>query len=174
MKKIIILVSALALLTACNQSANTNQEPINESVEATTNDSFIPLTDLQSKGSEFIDKEIQTQGIVDHVCKHGGKKILLVGDGVDVHVFSEDRFDEGLVGKEIVVTGIVKEDRTDEASLLKIEEDAINMHSEGEEDETRQERMIAYVNMMRDSLKNTGKDHFSEYYLDYVSHKEVK
>ena len=174
MKKLIILASALALLTACNQSTNTTQEATTDSVETTTNDPFIPLADLQAKGAENLNKEIQTQGIVDHVCKHGGKKILLVGDGVDVHVLSENRFEDGLVGKEIIVTGIVKEDRTDEASLLKIEEDAINMHNEGEETEKRQERMISYVNMMRDSLKNSGLDHFSEYHLEYVSHKEAK
>jgi len=172
MRKFIILFSAIALLSACNNSTETSTTKENE--EITVEETIIALADLQNKGAEFIDQEIQTQGIVDHVCKHGGKKILLVADGADVHVFSEERYDETMVGKEIIVTGIVKEDRTDEASLLKIEEDAINMHSEGEEGETRQERMIEYVNLMRDSLKNSGVDHFSEYYLEFVSYKEVK
>ena len=167
MKKIIILFSAIALFSACNST-------VTETTDVVSSENIIALKDLQAQGAKYLDKEVQTQGIVDHVCKHGGKKILLVADGVDVHVFSEERYDEAVVGKEIVVTGIVKEDRTDEAALLKIEEDAINIHSEGEEGETRQERMISYVNMMRDSLKNAGVDHFSEYYLDYVSHKEVE
>jgi len=171
MKKFIILFSAIALFSACNSTVTETTE---EATDVANNENIVALKDLQAKGAEYLDKEIQTQGIVDHVCKHGGKKILLVADGVDVHVFSEERYDEAIVGKEIVVTGIVKEDRTDEATLLKIEEDAINIHSEGEEGETRQERMISYVNMMRDSLKNAGVGHFSEYYLDYVSHKEVE
>ncbi len=170
MKQFIILVSAIALLSSCNNCT----EPTETTEDVVVNENFVALADLQAKGAEFLDKEIQTQGIVDHVCKHSGKKILLVGDGVDIHVISEDRYEDDLTGKEITVTAVVKEDRTDEATLLQIEEDAINSHSEGEEAETRQERMISYVNMMRDSLKNAGVDHFSEYYLESISHEEVK
>jgi|GEM_PF-598968 len=157
-----------AILASCSQKpagdANTEQ------ADTTT---MINLKDFQAKGAEYLNREIRTTGIVDHVCKHGGKKILLVADDASVHVFNKDRFEESIVGKEVEVKGIVKEDRTDEAALLKIEEDAINAHSEGEEAEAKQERMIQYVNMMRDSLKKSGVDHFSEYYLDFVSIKNL-
>ena len=182
MKKIIILLVAIATLSACDNASNTSkdEQALNESkVE------FVALKDLQAKGADFVDQEIQTKGIVDHVCRHSGKKILLVADDVSVHVMAEERYDENLVGKEILINAIVKEDRTDEATLLQIEEDAINSHkhSEGEENDTeediaaaeaRQERMIAYVNTMRDSLKNANKEYFSEYYLEFISTEEVK
>ena len=185
MKKIIILFVAIATLTACNNTAETNTNNT-EGLEKVV---YVALTDIQSKGAEFIDQEIKTKGIVDHVCRHSGKKILLVADDVSIHVMAEERFDANLVGKEILVNAIVKEDRTDESTLLKLEEDAINSHkhsdAEGEQAdeeteeeiaaaEARQERTIAYVNTMRDSLKNTNKEYFSEYYLELISSEELK
>lgn len=172
MNKFFILLATAFLFAACNPTtkSESNDEQISEESPAT----FIPLKEIQSKAINFIDQEIQTQGIADHTCKHGGKKILLVDDDISVHVFSEDRFDDNITGKEIKINGIVREVRTDEASLLKLEENAINSHSSGEDAELRQERTIMYVNMMRDSLKNMGVDHFSEYSLEYVSHEEVK
>ena len=169
MKNILILLSFIAILTACNNSSNENQKETNN-----TEAELIALADFQNKGVNLLDTEIQIKGIVDHVCKHGGKKLVLVNDEARVHVLSEQRFDESIVGKEIIVNGIVKEEQTNEASLLKLEEDAINIHSENESDEIRQERMISYVNMMRDSLKKSNTDHFSEYHLEYISHKVVE
>ena len=188
MNKFIILFTAMALLSACSNTVKETEE----TADVVNTENFIALADLQAKGAENLDKEIQTQGIVDHVCKHGGKKILLVADGVSTHVFAEERYDDDLTGKEIIVTGFVKEDRTDEASLLELEESVINIHTHGDDEavdpdkseeeiaeelaakELRQESIIAYVNTMRDSLKNAGVEYFAEYYLEYISHKEVE
>ena len=185
MRKLIILITAIALLSACNNTETVKTDDV--SVEGT----LITLADLQAKGAENLDKEVQIQGIVDHVCRHGGKKILLVADGVSTHIFAEERYDDDLTGKEIIVTGFIKEDRTDEASLLEIEESVINVHTHGDDEakdpnkseeeiaeeveaqELRQESIITYVNNMRDSLKNAGVEYFAEYYLEYISHKEV-
>ncbi len=172
MKRIALLLGIATLIFACNPTETANKEENSSKTE--TDITFIPLKDLQKKGAEYLDKIIETQGIVDHVCKHGGKKILLVADGADVHVFNDERFDENLMTQEIKVQGTVKEDRIDEAYLLELEGEAINSHSEGEDHEQRQERIINYVNTMRDSLENAEVDHFSEYYLEYISHKEVK
>jgi len=169
MKNILILLGFITILTACNNTTNENQKEINN-----TETKLIALADFQNKGKDFLDTEIQIKGIVDHVCKHGGKKMVLVNDNARVHVLSDERFDESIVGKEILVNGIVKEEQTNEASLLKMEEKAINIHSETDDDEIRQERMISYVNMMRDSLKKSNTDHFSEYHLEYISHTVVE
>ena len=169
MKKILVFIAVIVLLTSCqNSSKEASKSELNQE------QTFIALSEFQSKASEFLKKEVQVQGIVDHICKHGGKKIVLVNNDARVHVLSDTRFDESIVGKEIKLVGIVEEDRTDETSLLEIEEKAINIHSEEADDEIRQERMISYVNTMRDSLKRSGVDHFSEYHLQFVSFSEVE
>jgi hypothetical protein len=172
MKKYFILLSVVALLSSCNCDTQDVKEDKTDELAVAVN--LITISDLQSNGADYINKEIRTQGIVDHVCRHSGKKILLVADDVSIHVMSEERFDENIGGKEIILNGIVKEDRTDEASLLQLEEDAINSHSEDEEAKESEEALTNYVNTMRDSLASCGVDHFSDYYMELVSYEEVE
>ncbi len=96
---------------------------------------ILSIGEFNANADKYVDKEVEIKGIVDHVCKHGGKKILLVSDDGDIHVFSKERFNEDLVGSELIVKGKVIEKRIDEAYLLKWEEDAINEHKEGKEGE---------------------------------------
>lgn len=129
----------------------------------------IPLDKFEEMAPEYVDKTISTTGIVDHVCKHGGKKLLLVTDDYSLHVYADERYDDSIVGTEIEIIGKVGEDIIDESTFQKWEEDANSM-----EEHDRKMGIIEYVEMMRDSLKTCGKDHFSDYYLTYVSHKSVE
>ena len=117
-----------------------------------------------------MNKEIKLKGIVDHVCKHGGKKILLVSDDGDAHVFSEERFNEALMGNEIIVTGVVLEERIDEAYLLKMEEDNIKSHSEGKSNKDQFNNKMKHLQQYRDKMKTDSVDYISNYSLQYTSH----
>ena len=102
------------------------------------------------------------------------KKILLVTDEGDAHVFSDERFEESLKGSEIIVTGIVLEDRIDEAYLLKMEEDNIKSHSEGKSNEEQFENKKKHLQQYRNKMKAEGINHISNYSLKYVSHTEIE
>jgi hypothetical protein len=117
---------------------------------------------------------VKVSGIVDHVCKHGGKKLLLVNDKADVHVESEERFDDALVGSEILVTGIVKEFRVDEAYCLQKEEDHQQSHKDGTDSDEMYAKKMEQITFFRDSMKAAKVDHLSFYSLDYISHKVEK
>jgi hypothetical protein len=107
------------------------------------------------------------------VCKHGGKKLFLVNDEADVHVESDTRFDDELIGSEVIVTGIVREFRVDEGYCLKMEEDNIASHKEGETDQEQFDNKIAMIQEYRDEMKEKGVDHLSYYSLEYISLEEV-
>ena len=172
MKKIVfVLVMALAVIScktddkkagAANKTAETAEIP------------FLALGEFDAKAGEFLNKEVKVKGIVDHVCKHSGKKVFLVTDKGDVHINGEERFDEALTGNEITFTGIVVEERIDEAYCLKMEEDNIKSHSEGATNnelfETKKKNIQAY----RDQMKAENTDHISLYTLKYVSHSVVE
>jgi len=164
MKKIIILTMVIALFTACN-SDNTK-----DNADATK----ITIANFETVAGDYIGKTVELTGIVDHVCKHGGKKILLVSDSADVHVDSEERFDEALVGEEITVTGIVEEFRVDEGYCQTLEDNKNNEHSEGEDQEKVLKQKHKQAQFYRDSMKNTNVEHLSFYSVKYVSHKIVK
>lgn len=161
MKKILFSLMLLAFMAACNSGETKNDENI---IAEVTIDEF------EKVAPEYVGKQVSVVGIVDHVCKHGGKKILFVSDSSSVHVDSEVRFDEALIGEEITLTAIVEEFIVDEAYCQTLENEQTKKHSEGENSEEIIEGRRMQAQAYRDSMKNAGVDKLSFYSLKYVSH----
>lgn len=174
MKNLLLVITICTLLFSCNTEPKKTAEVAQESEIEVVETPLLVLGEFDTKAGDFVSKEIKVQGIVDHVCKHGGKKILLVTDDGDAHVFSEERFDEELMGSEITVTGVVLEERIDEAYLLKLEADNIKSHSEGKSNEEQFNNKKKHVQEYRDQMKADNVDHISNYSLQYVSHDIVE
>ena len=171
-KKILTIAAIASLFAACTGEQQTDESKTEMSVNTEQTTPEIALGDFETKAGEYVDNEILVSGIVDHVCKHGGKKLLLVTDDGDVHIVSETRFNDSIMGSEIVVTGIVREEKLDEAYCLRLEEDNIKSHSEGETNDELFDRKKEHIAFLRDSMKTASVDHISNYSLEYVSHKE--
>jgi len=171
MKRIILFLAVIALTVSCAKNTKTESKTELNTVEIKTEKPILALADFDSKAGNWIDKEVEVKGIVDHVCKHGGKKLLLVNDNGDVHVESETRFDDALVGDEITLTGVVKEFKVDEAYCLQKEEDHMQNHKEGTDSDEVYAKKMEQIKTYRDSMKVAGTDHLSFYSLDYVSHQ---
>ncbi len=174
MKKLVIILSILALGISCAKNTKKeNQSEIDktEVAEKVAERPVLALAEFDTSAGQYVNKEVQVNGIVDHVCKHGGKKLLLVNDAGDVHVESETRFDDALVGDEISLTGIVKEFKVDEAYCLQKEEDHLQNHKEGTDSDDVYAKKMEQIEIYRDSMKVAGVDHLSFYSLDYVSHQ---
>jgi DNA/RNA endonuclease YhcR with UshA esterase domain len=165
MKKLFLSMWVAVLFISCNPD---------QSKEKTTEAPVIALADFNTKAGEWVGKEVIVEGIVDHVCKHGGKRLFLVDDKGDVHVDSEKRFDDALKGSQIVVKGIVTEFRVDEAYCLQQEQDFIQKHKEGVDPDSVYNQKMEGIQYYRDSMKTAGKDHLSYYSIEYISHEEKK
>jgi len=178
-KRFLFLSAIVALFASCGEDTNTNTTPndtasvtISKNAEATE----ILMSDFDAKAANLVGKEVKVSGIVDHVCKHGGKKILLVDGDNSIHVFNDNRYDEALSGSKISVIGVVEEERVDSVYLaerLKHEEGS-NGDEDNDADKEHLAKMKEYIKTMQDSLKKEGVDHFSNYSLKYVSHTEEK
>ena len=71
MKKIIfVLVMALAVIS-CKTEVKKSDD-----ATKTAEIPLLAIGEFDVKAGEFVNKEVKVQGIVDHVCKHSGKKIL--------------------------------------------------------------------------------------------------
>jgi len=171
MKRILFLLAIFTIVISCKTETKKTTE-IKATVKQETPQ--IVIGEFNTKAGDFVNKEIQVKGIVDHVCKHGGKKILLVTDEGDVHVTSEERFDETLKGSEIMLTGVVLEERIDEAYCLKMEEDNIKSHSDGTSNKEQFEAKKEHIQQYRDQMKANNIDHISNYSLKYVSYSKVE
>jgi len=168
MKNIILLSIILIFSFSCSQNKPNEAEEVATEKTAVS----IPVVNISSFDTEagkYIGSEIEISGIVDHVCEHSGKKLLLVTDGAKVHVESETRFDDTLVGNEISLNGIVRELRVDESYCLQMEDDNTQKHKEGETDDEAFSKKQKLIQSYRDSMAVAGVDHLSFYTLDFVA-----
>jgi hypothetical protein len=171
-KKLFAIAVVAIALVSCggNSGNNTNVNDEANSIEDAQNkDNLIAIGEFDTKAGDFVDQEVIVEGIVDHVCKHGGKKLFLVSDEGDLHVEGDERFDESLTGSYVAVKGIVREFRVDEAYCLKMEEDNIQSHKEGETDEDLYAMKMEEIQFYRDSMMTANVDHLSFYSVEYVS-----
>jgi hypothetical protein len=88
----------------------------------------LTVANFDTLAGEFVGKEIQIEGLVDHVCRHSGKRMFLVqteGEGRVKVVTGEtiSSFDVALEGNEVIVKGIVDEWRVDEQYLAEWEKE---------------------------------------------------
>ncbi|MDP3359128.1 MAG: hypothetical protein Q8S41_07240 [Lutibacter sp.] len=169
MKKIIFVLAMIIAVISCKTE-------VKKSAGATKTSEipFLAIGEFDVKAGEFVNKEVKVQGIVDHVCKHSGKKILLVSDEGDIHITADERFDAALTGSEIAFNGIVVEERIDESYCLKMEDDNIKSHSEGASNEAQFEAKKKHIQTYRDQMKAENTDHISLYTLKYVSHSVIE
>jgi hypothetical protein len=174
MKKIIGVISIfLLVLSSCNN--NSVDKSVNsDSTKVTQVGKIYDVDDFDSIAANFVDKEIQVKGIVDHVCREGGKRLFIVGDNGTLHVDGDEKFDEKLNGSKLIVTGIVREFRIDEAYCLQQEQDNIKNHSKGQDEKEIFERKKNQIAEYRNEMKANNVDHLSFYTMEYKSLKPVE
>jgi hypothetical protein len=109
MKKITVLAVILLLAVAVTPAFSQTK------AASGSGDAVVTLTpdNFQDKAVDMVGKEVEIQGMVVHVCKHGGKKMFLVGENPDmrVKITASDKvsvFDPELEGSIVNVTGIVE------------------------------------------------------------------
>jgi RecJ-like exonuclease len=109
-KKFIFLaiISLLTLTTTSVYSQNkTTGSASDDKIVAVNPDNF------QDVAADMVGKQVEIQGMVVHVCKHGGKKMFIIGENPDVSVkiTASDKvsvFEPELEGSTVYVTGIVE------------------------------------------------------------------
>lgn len=174
-KNIIALLLIVGLFSSCCESTNDGEETNQETAQISAAEiPSVKIGTFDAEAGNYVDQEVKVSGIVDHLCKHGGKKLFMVSDDGDLHVESDERFDEKLSGLDITVFGIVREFRVDEAYCLKMEEDNIQSHKTGETEDDLYESKMGQIQFYRDSMSTAGTDHLSFYSIEYISHEENK
>lgn len=137
-KKLVFFITLSMIFFACG--TRTEQPPPAGEEEL----AVISVATFDSLAGEYIGQEVQIEGLIDHVCRHGGKRMFLVYAGTDgrVKVTTGENipsFDVALEGSDVVVKGVVDELRIDEQYLTEwenelIEQEALQTeeHAEGE------------------------------------------
>lgn len=183
MKKQHLLLLAFISLMAFS-SCTGNKKTADTDVEQTT----LSIDDLLAVAEQEIDKVVEVEGVCTHICSHGGKKLFLMGsdDSKTIRVESSDAlgaFKPECANAMILVKGKLKEERIDEAYLMKLEnelaEGTAKEHGEdGEGCETEQkahgqdsvsnetERIKNFRARIAERNTTEGKDYLSFYYIE--------
>lgn len=188
MKKLFLLFAASIFLFACGNQ--TGEKAKNEE-SATSEVKVMQAHDLLKQAADYVDKEVQVEGTVVHVCQHGGKRMFIKSEmdttdtrlkittGEDISAFKAE--DEG---SKVVVTGILKEERIDEEYLSKWEEEVMaeagedhrihdGKHGEGEtHDDHSADEDLAKIENYRNQIAESDKDYLAFYSIEAKSYKK--
>ncbi len=173
MKKYLLVVAVISIILSacCNSNNNTGTADNKDSVAKTEIVSEVSIKDFDSLAPSMIGKKVVIKGLVDHVCKHGGKKLMLVDGDSYLKVMNNERFADTLKGNEVSVMGVVKEFKLDEDFCSHADEENEKAFNEGKKTKEQFEKAKEHINSYRDSMKTVGKDHISFYSIEFVEFK---
>jgi hypothetical protein len=194
MKKSLILIAIIAVLfAACADSNKKQTDQKEDQQEITVKEPVkVSINEFINNAGDVVGEEIVIEGLVNHVCKHGGKRMFLIDTATQETVKivvgeGMASFNTDLEGQDVIVKGTVDELRIDEAYLLEWEAELENEegheghegdgHGEGELGEATDqgEHIAAYeqIAKYREQLKDSEKDHLS-FYSIVCNEYEVK
>ena len=193
-KKLFLFVMVALFFAACNNagSESATQTANSETTEVESPEMIAMTTvDFNTHPEDFVGKNIMIEGTAVHVCKHGGKRLFIIGDETEEDRIqikagdAIDAFDVELEGSDLAIVGTVDELRIDEAYLTEWENElkADNPESElkihrGEEghehDEGDPNAEFEQIESYRTQLADLGVDHLSFYSIIANEYKEKK
>jgi hypothetical protein len=200
MKKLIFTLFVVLGLAACNNGGE--QAATSNEAEAGKADApkVITVDELEANIADLVGQTVVVAGDVDHVCKHGGTKMVILGDSTDIHIKATDesgnfRADE-VMHHRVIVTGAVDEFRVDEDYIARKEAELEELKAGGDEEEAEAEeeeheergmfpdndnkhkkkvagleRQIESLKKMLEEARAEGKDHVSFYSVKAVTYE---
>ena len=181
MKKIILLLLATAIIAGCGGADKKDKTEVADNEQVQEQVVEIKLADFKDKAADLVGKKIMFTGIVDHTCRHGGKRMFLVDENSDAHLKVEagediGSFDAEITGSTVKVIGVVSEKVVDTAyldeweaeTLKKIDSEKnlhLGQHENGKEGDEKDEAKESFekIKKLREQLEKSGKDHLSFY-----------
>lgn len=175
----LIVSSLLFLLSSCGGASN----------KSSSSDISFQVGDLLNEASEWVDNEIEVEGLCTHICAHGGTKIFLMGDtdseSIRVEANKLGRFTNDCLNQIVNVKGVLKEERIDEAYLQRWEEELkIQPENHGEEggcdtekvargesvDQDTLDRIASFRDRIEEEKEKSGKAYLSFYHIEAISY----
>ncbi|MDR0823689.1 MAG: hypothetical protein LBN74_01240 [Prevotella sp.] len=179
MKKFLTIIVFALCLSACgNKKANTNEVVAEEKITVDSNLPVYELDDLLAVADQQVDKEVIVKGFVTHTCKHSGKRCFIVGNNENASMRVEaggniGGFNRELVGSELAINGIVKENRLTKEYINRMEEELKGgtLKEDGSAESCQAE--LNNINEMRKWMKDNNKDYYSIYYLNGTNYEVI-
>lgn len=185
MKKYVVLVVALMAMVNFNSCGNKQQKQQDEASERLSG--AIDVDSLLAAADSLSGQEVTVEGVCTHICKHGGRKIFLMGSDdtqtIRIEAGKVGKFDQKCVNSMVKVTGVLVEQRVDEAYLENWENqlkaataekhgdsDAAGCSTEkqarGETANSPEQRIADFRKKIAARKARDGKEYLSFYYVE--------
>lgn len=185
MKKYVVLVVALMAMVNFNSCGNKQQKQQDEASEQLSG--AIDVDSLLAAADSLSGQEVTVEGVCTHICKHGGRKIFLMGSDdtqtIRIEAGKVGKFDQKCVNSLVKVTGMLVEQRVDEAYLENWENqlkaataekhgdsDAAGCSTEkqarGETANSPEQRIADFRKKIAARKARDGKEYLSFYYVE--------
>ena len=189
-KKLIIAIAIVAMTFIGTSCGNKQQKSASEATTEQSASSALEIDSLLANAESLAGQEVTIEGVCTHTCKHGAKKIFLMGSDdtqvIRVEAGTLGAFDPKCVNSIVRVTGTLKEQRIDEAYLqnweAQLKAQAAEKHGTGEagcdsEKKARGEtanspeaRIADFRAKIADRKAETGKEYLSFYFMEANSY----
>lgn len=122
MKKLLFAFSAIAMLAMASCSSKSA-----DNIAATEEVVALSVDSVMANPDNFVNDTISVEGVVSHLCKHGGKKAFLLGTGEDILIRCEATeqmggfFPQETIHHPMLAKGILRETRIDEDVVKQLE-----------------------------------------------------
>ena len=191
--KIVALAIATVMAFSCtNKKQNQKEDSAKKKSDEKTE--ILQVSEIIDQPENYVDKNVTVNGMVIHVCKHGGKKLHISeeGSGQKLRVKAGKNmspFEPEMKGSNVQITGKFTEERIDQNYIEKLKKGDTEEHHEKEEGETSGEEKTKekknqsgqgvseeYINELEEKIENSEKGYISEYWLiaDKVKKKKEK
>ena len=184
------VIAMLFIGTACGGNTKNNNKGTTENTEAAVA-STMQVDDVLAQATTLANQEISLEGICTHTCAHGATKIFLMGSDdtktIRVEAGKLGAFDKKCVNNIVKVKGTLKEERIDEAFLLRWEEQLKNQTDEkhgegaegcttskkarGESANTPEGRIADFRKKIQERQEKSGKAYLSFYFVEATSYE---
>lgn len=166
-----IRILSIALLAISLMACNSKQQ-------ATTEVKSIDVAQLLNVIDQNVDQEMTITGTVNHVCTHSGRRCFLIDSTGEYSIRIEaagsiESFSQELIGTQIKVKTLVREDRLTAEEISQMESDVLEKHPEDENNGENCSAEMANIHKMRQWMQDHNKDYYAMYYLDGLSYEVV-
>ena len=177
MKKLLVIpVLCFAFLCGSQHAACAN--PISDPADKAVADSVYTLDQLLNVADKMVDKTVKVTGKVTHTCKHSGRRCFIVNKSGDVSMRVEAKgniggFNRELIGSEVEITGILKEQRLSKEYVDKKEMETLEKAKKEDGSAKSCHTELKNIESIKAWMKKHNKDYFATYYIDGQDYKSL-
>jgi hypothetical protein len=186
-KKLTIAIALMAMTFIGTSCGNKQQKSASEATTEQSASSALEIDSLLANAENLAGQEVTIEGVCTHTCKHGAKKIFLMGSD-DTQVIRVEAGTLGAFDPKCVNSIVrVKEQRIDEAYLqnweAQLKAQAAEKHgtgeagcdtekkARGETANTPEARIADFRAKIADRKASSGKEYLSFYFMEANSYE---